>query len=67
MDAVFGEDEREEAFENESERASLMSNARSISSRNSRRKAGTASQGWVSRIMGRSVNRANYEPIAEEE
>ncbi|KAI0034255.1 general substrate transporter [Vararia minispora EC-137] len=70
MDAVFGEDEREEALENESERASLMSNARSASmtSRNSRRhKAGAASSGWVSRIMGRSVNRANYEPIAEEE
>ncbi|TFY77217.1 hypothetical protein EWM64_g6795 [Hericium alpestre] len=70
MDAVFGEDEREEAEENESERASLMSNTiptnhQSISPSHVRNNA--ASSGWVSRIMGRTDGRASYEPIADGE
>ncbi|VDB99738.1 unnamed protein product [Peniophora sp. CBMAI 1063] len=76
MDAVFGEDEREEREENEEEdeRASLMSGSRSgsVSSRSSHAsrkslQAGAASQGWVSRLMGRTQNRANYQPIADGE
>ena len=58
-------DEREEALENDSERASLVSNSRSSLSRSSRRKAGAASEGWVSRLMGRSEGRANYQPIGD--
>jgi len=73
MDVVFGEDELEEAFENESERASLVGSTRSRSrSTNhqsispSRRKSRASQRGWVSRFIGRN-SQANYEPIGEEE
>ncbi|KAA1468280.1 general substrate transporter [Dentipellis sp. KUC8613] len=71
MDAVFGEDEREEALENESERASLVSssihtNHQSISPPRVKRH-NPASTGWVSRILGRTDGRASYEPIADNE
>ncbi|KAI0067795.1 general substrate transporter [Artomyces pyxidatus] len=68
MDAVFGEDEREEAEENESERASLMSGSASISHQSiGPSTAKKASRGWVSRVMGRADNRSAYEPIADSE
>lgn len=69
-------DERQEREENEEddERASLVSGSRSgsISSRSSHAsrkslQAGAASQGWVSRLMGRTQNRANYQPISDGE
>ncbi|KAI0053369.1 general substrate transporter [Auriscalpium vulgare] len=69
MDAVFGEDEREEMEENDSERASLMS-SRSRQSGNTagiKRTASPPSRSWVSRLMGRGDGRAAYEPIADGE
>jgi len=70
MDVVFGEDELEEAFENESERASLVGSTRSRSTNRqsispSRRKSRASQRGWVSRLIGRD-GQANYEPIEEE-
>lgn len=58
MDAVFGEEER---LDYESERASLMSNARSPSVRSGSR---VTERGWVSRLLYRN-DRSTYQPIGE--
>ncbi|EIW86825.1 general substrate transporter [Coniophora puteana RWD-64-598 SS2] len=66
MDAVFGEEER---LDYESERASLMSNARSVD----RQSTGSTPQpkvkapserGWVSRLLYRN-DRSSYQPIQD--
>ncbi|KAG2150113.1 general substrate transporter [Suillus cothurnatus] len=61
MDAVFGEEER---LDYESERASLMSNARSPSVRSSPRRKAATERGWVSRLLYRD-DRSTYQPIGE--
>ncbi|TFK57052.1 general substrate transporter [Heliocybe sulcata] len=71
MDAVFGEEELEEALDNESERASLVNsilptNHQSISPTRPKRSPGPR-RGWVSRLIGQSDNRASYEPIRDGE
>jgi len=68
MDAVFGEDEQEERFDNESERTSLVSHApptnhHTISSTRSRR----SRQGWFSRMLNGNDRHARYEPIGSNE
>lgn len=68
MDAVFGEEER---LDYESERASLMSNARSVDRQSigsaPRPKVTTPSErGWVSRLLYRN-DRSSYQPIQDAE
>ncbi|KDQ63513.1 hypothetical protein JAAARDRAFT_202943 [Jaapia argillacea MUCL 33604] len=68
MDALFGEDELEERFDNESERASLVStplptNHQAITTPH--RKSSSPRRGWVSRLFGRG--RPTYQPIADGE
>jgi hypothetical protein len=70
MDRVFGEDEREEALENESEVTSLIPDTprrgrQSLSP--SRSEAATRSRGWINRVLGGANTRAHYEPIASSE
>ncbi|KAJ7630825.1 general substrate transporter [Roridomyces roridus] len=66
MDAVFGEDERDERLDNESERASLITNSppmhdhHAISSPTRRYEEG----GWFSRLFTR---RSAYQPVASED
>jgi sugar porter (SP) family MFS transporter len=70
MDAVFGEDKREEEQDNDSERASLVSNSRSTNhqSINSypRPKRPSDSRGWFSRLF-RSDGRSMYTPLTDGE
>jgi len=70
MDRVFGEDEREEALENESEVTSLIPNTprrgrQSLSP--SRNDTAAQSRGWISRVLGGAHTQALYEPIASGE
>ncbi|KAF8269317.1 general substrate transporter [Lactarius quietus] len=70
MDRVFGEDEREEALENESEVTSLIPDTprrgrQSFSP--SRNDTAAQSRGWISRVLGGANTRALYEPIASSE
>jgi len=70
MDRVFGEDEREEALENESEVTSLIPDTprrgrQSFSP--SRNDPATRSRGWINRVLGGANTRALYEPIASSE
>jgi len=70
MDAVFGEEELEERLDNESERASLVSNTLPINHQAARprlRSSSPSARGWVSRLMRRNDGRAHYEPIADAE
>jgi len=67
MDRVFGEDEREEALENESEVTSLIPNSprrgrQSLSP--SRKDPRLQSRGWLNRVFGGPNSRALYEPVA---
>ncbi|KAJ7932510.1 general substrate transporter [Mycena leptocephala] len=67
MDAVFGEDEREERMDNESERASLMSsnlptNRRGVDSLRSR-----GNRSWFDRLFKRENAGPSYQPVANEE
>ncbi|KAI9445090.1 general substrate transporter [Lactarius indigo] len=70
MDRVFGEDEREEALENESEVTSLIPDTprrgrQSLSpSRNDR---AAQSRGWINRVIGGANTQALYEPVASSE
>ncbi|KAI0001912.1 general substrate transporter [Russula vinacea] len=67
MDRVFGEDEREEALENESEVTSLISTntPRGRQSLSPQRKDTThQSRAWLNRMFGGVNSRALYEPIA---
>ncbi|KAJ7071136.1 general substrate transporter [Mycena amicta] len=56
MDAVFGEDEREERIDNESEAASLLSDVRRT------RKMGR--RGWFGQLVRRDSAGAAYQPVA---
>jgi len=69
MDRVFGEDEREEALENESEITSLIPNTprRRQSLSPQRRDARQESRAWLNRMFGGVNSRPLYEPIAEDE
>ncbi|KAI0274743.1 general substrate transporter [Gloeopeniophorella convolvens] len=70
MDQVFGEDEREEALENESEIASLIPGSprhRRQSLSPSRKDVSSPERGWLGRIFGGSANRASYQPIGDSE
>ncbi|KAL0951344.1 hypothetical protein HGRIS_008048 [Hohenbuehelia grisea] len=67
MDAVFGEDAREEAFDNESERASLVSNALPTYHQARSSSAPRAQRGWLSRVLNKDDGRAAYEPISTDE
>jgi len=68
MDRVFGEDEREEALENESEITSLIPNSprRARQSLSPQRK-NPQGRAWVNRMFGGVNSRALYEPIADSE
>jgi hypothetical protein len=60
IDCIFAE----ERLDYESERASLMSNARSPSVRSSPRRKAATERGWVSRLLYRD-DRSTYQPIGE--
>jgi len=67
MDAVFGEDEQEEQFDNQSERTSLISgglptNHSAIVPSRSRQ-----SRGWFSRLLNGNDRRTNYVPTSSSE
>ncbi|EIN14124.1 general substrate transporter [Punctularia strigosozonata HHB-11173 SS5] len=67
MDAVFGEEELEERYENDSERASLVANGEGTTHQaiNSPTKPDSPRprRGFLSRFMNGSDGRASYEPI----
>lgn len=69
MDRVFGEDEREEALENESEVTSLIANTprrgRSLSPL--RKAPGRQRRAWLDRMFGGANSRTLYEPVADSE
>ncbi|KAF4605108.1 hypothetical protein EYR40_003891 [Pleurotus pulmonarius] len=67
MDAVFGEDAREEQFDNESERASLMSRTATIDQYSSPPSPKRQQGNWVSRLTRRDDGRAAYQPISGDE
>jgi len=70
MDRVFGEDEREEALENESEITSLIPNSprRGRQSLSPHRKdMPIRGRAWLDRMLGRVGTRPLYEPIADSE
>jgi len=74
MDAVFGEDEREEQLDNESdvsERASLVSNANPLTHDSINpaipAKRRSTSRGWFGRIFNRKPAETSYEPISSRE
>jgi sugar porter (SP) family MFS transporter len=71
MDAVFGEDEREEQLDNESERASLVAGTLPTNHQAIRplpkRPNTSPGRGWVSRLTGRTNGRPSYTPIADDE
>ncbi|KAF7320085.1 MFS domain-containing protein [Mycena kentingensis (nom. inval.)] len=57
MDAVFGEEERQERLDNESERASLLSNTQG--------QPGKSRRGWFSQLLQRRESAgAGYQPVS---
>ncbi|KIM75368.1 hypothetical protein PILCRDRAFT_78995 [Piloderma croceum F 1598] len=67
---IFCAEELEERLDNESERASLVSNTLPINHQAIRprlRSSSPSARGWVSRLMRRNDGRAHYEPIADAE
>ncbi|KAF8078736.1 general substrate transporter [Lyophyllum atratum] len=71
MDAVFGEDEQEELYDNQSERASLVSSTPSFNHGASRStplsRGDTQGPSWLSKLFNRRANRERYEPIISAE
>ncbi|KAF8898857.1 general substrate transporter [Infundibulicybe gibba] len=67
MDAVFGEDERDARFDNESERVSLVSGNRPESRTYTQTPERRKNPNWLSRLLNRTDGRAEYRPISENE
>ncbi|CAA7259949.1 unnamed protein product [Cyclocybe aegerita] len=73
MDAVFGEEAREEQLDNESETTSLVQGAQADPERLRTSRTGFEDTGnerrpsWLSRLFARNRSRSDYEPISHDD